>query len=207
MDKSDVVKDFKKFIGRKKFTTVLADPPWQFTNRTGKMAPEHKRLNRYSTLSLEEIKSLPVGDICTEKAHLYLWIPNALIQEGLETMRDWGFQYKSNIVWQKIRKDGEPDGRGVGFYFRNTTELILFGVKGKGFRTLQPGRSQVNVIKSRKREHSRKPDEQYEIIENCSPGKYLELFGRGKRKNWTVWGDQSTNYDIDWNTYKHNSKK
>ena len=207
MDKSGVVKDFKKFIGRKKFTTVLADPPWQFTNRTGKMAPEHKRLNRYSTLTLEEIKSLPVGDICTEKAHLYLWIPNALIQEGLETMRDWGFQYKSNIVWQKIRKDGEPDGRGVGFYFRNTTELILFGVKGKGFRTLQPGRSQVNVIKSRKREHSRKPDEQYEIIENCSPGKYLELFGRGKRKNWTVWGDQSTNYDIDWNTYKHNSKK
>lgn len=207
MDESGVVKDFKKFIGRKKFTTVLADPPWQFSNRTGKMAPEHKRLNRYSTLSLEEIKSLPVGDICTEKAHLYLWIPNALIQEGLETMKDWGFQYKSNIVWQKIRKDGEPDGRGVGFYFRNTTELILFGVKGKGFRTLQPGRSQVNVIKSRKREHSRKPDEQYEIIENCSPGKYLELFGRGKRKNWTVWGDQSSNYDIDWNTYKYNSKK
>ena len=131
MDKSDVVKDFKKFIGRKKFTTVLADPPWQFTNRTGKMAPEHKRLNRYSTLSLEEIKSLPVGDICTEKAHLYLWIPNALIQEGLETMRDWGFQYKSNIVWQKIRKDGEPDGRGVGFYFRNTTELILFPLNSR----------------------------------------------------------------------------
>ena len=67
-------------------------------------------------------------------------------------MEEWGFTYKSNIVWQKIRKDGEPDGRGVGFYFRNTTELILFGVKGKGFRTLQPGRTQVNVIKSRKRD-------------------------------------------------------
>lgn len=207
MDKSDLVKEFKKSIGRSKYTTVLADPPWQFTNRTGKMAPEHKRLNRYSTLTLDEIKSLPVSDVCTEKAHLYLWIPNALIQEGLDTMREWGFQYKSNIIWQKIRKDGEPDGRGVGFYFRNTTEIILFGIKGKGFRTLQPGRSQVNVIKSRKREHSRKPDEQYELIESCSPGKYLELFGRGKRKNWKVWGDQSNEYDIDWNTYKHNSKK
>ena len=207
MDNSNLVREFKKSIGRTKYTTVLADPPWQFTNRTGKMAPEHKRLNRYSTLSLDEIKSLPVSDVCTEKAHLYLWIPNALIQEGLDTMREWGFQYKSNIVWQKIRKDGEPDGRGVGFYFRNTTEIILFGVKGKGFRTLQPGRSQVNVIKSRKREHSRKPDEQYKLIESCSPGKYLELFGRGGRKKWKVWGDQSNEYDIDWNTYKHNSKK
>lgn len=207
MDNSNLVREFKKSIGRTKYTTVLADPPWQFTNRTGKMAPEHKRLNRYSTLSLDEIKSLPVSDVCTEKAHLYLWIPNALIQEGLDTMREWGFQYKSNIVWQKIRKDGEPDGRGVGFYFRNTTEIILFGVKGKGFRTLQPGRSQVNVIKSRKREHSRKPDEQYKLIESCSPGKYLELFGRGGRKKWKVWGDQSNEYDIDWDTYKHNSKK
>ena len=206
MDNSNLVREFKKSIGRTKYTTVLADPPWQFTNRTGKMAPEHKRLNRYSTLSLDEIKSLPVSDVCTEKAHLYLWIPNALIQEGLDTMREWGFQYKSNIVWQKIRKDGEPDGRGVGFYFRNTTEIILFGVKGKGFRTLQPGRSQVNVIKSRKREHSRKPDEQYKLIESCSPGKYLELFGRGGRKKWKVWGDQSNEYDIDWDTYKHNSK-
>ena len=207
MINNDLIKEFKKSLGTNKYTTVLADPPWQFTNRTGKMAPEHKRLNRYSTLTIEEIKSLPVSDICKEKAHLYLWIPNALIQEGLETMKDWGFEYKSNIVWQKVRKDGEPDGRGVGFYFRNTTELILFGVKGKGFRTLQPGRRQVNVIKSRKREHSRKPDEQYEIIESCSPGKYLELFGRGKRKNWKVWGDQSNDYEIDWKTYKHNSKK
>lgn len=207
LSNNDIGEDFLAFAGRKKFTTVLADPPWQFQNRTGKVAPENKKLNRYSTLSLDEIKSLPVGEVCTEKAHLYLWIPNALIKEGLETMEEWGFTYKSNIVWQKIRKDGEPDGRGVGFYFRNTTELILFGVKGKGFRTLQPGRTQVNVIKSRKREHSRKPDEQYEIIESCSPGKYLELFGRGKRKGWTVWGNQAEDYEIDWKTYKHNSSE
>ena len=120
-------------------------------------------------------------------------------------MKSWGFQYKSNIIWQKIRKDGEPDGRGVGFYFRNTTEMLLFGVKGKNVRTLKPGRTQVNVIKSQKREHSRKPDEQYKIIEGCSWGPYLELFARGKRKKWTVWGNESKFYNINWKTYKNNS--
>ena len=203
--KSKKNKILKKKLPKKKFSTVLADPPWQFQNKTGKIAPEHKRLNRYSTLGLEDIKALPVDQVTGERCHLYLWVPNALIEEGLQVMKAWGFKYKSNIVWQKIRKDGEPDGRGVGFYFRNTTELILFGVKGKNVRTLKPGRTQVNVIKSRKREHSRKPDEQYQIIENCSWGPYLELFARGKRKNWTVWGDQSDFYSIDWKTYKHNS--
>jgi len=186
--------------------TVLADPPWQFANRTGKMAPEHKRLNRYATLTLSEIKEIPVSIACADRCHLYLWVPNALLREGLEVMQAWGFAYKTNIVWHKIRKDGGPDGRGVGFYFRNTTELILFGIRG-GLRTLQPGRRQVNIIKSRKREHSRKPDELYSIIEACSPGPYLELFARGQfSKKWLVWGDQSTKYEPDWPTYANHSK-
>ena len=194
-------------LPKKKFSTILADPPWQFQNSTGKIAPEHKRLNRYPTLDLEKIKELPVNEISKDRCHLYLWVPNALVNEGLEVMKSWGFKYKSNIIWQKIRKDGEPDGRGVGFYFRNTTEMLLFGVKGKNIRTLKPGRTQVNVIKSQKREHSRKPDEQYKIIESCSWGPYLELFARGKRKNWTVWGNESKFYKINWNTYKSNSQK
>ena len=192
-------------LPKKKFSTILADPPWQFQNSTGKIAPEHKRLNRYPTLDLEKIKALPVDEISNDRCHLYLWVPNALVSEGLDVMKSWGFQYKSNIIWQKIRKDGEPDGRGVGFYFRNTTEMLLFGVKGKNVRTLKPGRTQVNVIKSRKREHSRKPDEQYKIIEGCSWGPYLELFARGKRKNWTVWGNEAKFYSINWKTYKNNS--
>jgi N6-adenosine-specific RNA methylase IME4 len=112
-----------------------------------------------------------------------------LILEGLEVMRRWGFTYKTNLVWYKVRKDGGPDGRGVGFYFRNVTELVLFGVRGH-LRTLPPGRRQVNVIVSRKREHSRKPDEQYDIIEACSPGPYLELFARHSRPGWTQWGNE-----------------
>ncbi len=172
------------------FSTILADPPWRFSNRTGKVAPEHKRLGRYSTMSLEEIMAMPVADIAATNAHLYLWVPNALLPEGLEVMKAWGFRYVSNIIWAKRRKDGGPDGRGVGFYFRNVTEILLFGVKGS-MRTLAPGRSQVNMIETRKREHSRKPDEQYDLIESCSPGPYLELFARYPREHWVVWGNEA----------------
>lgn len=186
------------------YKTILVDPPWRFNNSTGKVAPEHRRLSRYQTLSLKEIQDLPVNSITDETAHLYLWVPNALLAEGLETMKKWGFTYKTNIIWFKIRKDGGADGRGVGFYFRNVTEMVLFGVKGK-MRTLNPGRTQVNIIQSRKREHSRKPDELYDIIEACSPGPYLELFARGRRKGWTVWGNQADDYEPTWSTYAYNS--
>lgn len=198
--------DLLNEVGRRKFYTVLADPPWQFTNRTGKMAPEHKRLSRYPTMSLQEIKDLPVEAIVKDTAHLYLWVPNALLAEGLEVMDHWGFTYKTNLIWYKVRKDGGPDRRGVGFYFRNVTEMILFGVRGKNARTLQPGRSQENIISSRKREHSRKPDEQYDLIESCSPGPYLEMFARGPRKGWFVWGNQSDEYTPDWDTYSNHSQ-
>jgi N6-adenosine-specific RNA methylase IME4 len=184
----------------------MADPPWQFMNRTGKVAPEHKRLNRYGTMELDAIKALPVAKACEPTAHLYLWVPNALLPEGIEVLRAWGFTYKANVVWHKIRKDGGSDGRGVGFYFRNVTELILFGTRGKNARTLDPGRSQVNYISSRKREHSRKPDEQYPLIESCSPGPYLEMFGRGVRPKWTTWGNQADeSYEPTWKTYGYNS--
>ncbi len=191
----------------RKFSTVLADPPWRFQNRTGKMAPEHKRLARYNTMTLDDICALPVDEVVAEPAHLYLWVPNALLTEGLEVMQAWGFTYKTNVVWHKIRKDGGPDGRGVGFYFRNVTELVLFGTRGKDARTLAPGRRQVNIIKTRKREHSRKPDELYEIIEACSREAYLELFARGTRPNWTSWGNQaSDDYYPSWDTYANHSQ-
>jgi N6-adenosine-specific RNA methylase IME4 len=198
--------DLLKEVGKRKFSTVLADPPWQFTNKTGKMAPEHKRLKRYSTMSLQEIKDLPVEAIVNDVAHLYLWVPNALLKEGLQVMEHWGFTYKTNLIWYKIRKDGGPDRRGVGFYFRNVTEIILYGVRGKKARTLQPGRTQENIISSRKREHSRKPDEQYKIIESCSWGPKIELFARGPRKGWFSWGNQAEDYSPTWATYPNNSK-
>lgn len=170
------------------FGTILADPPWRFSNRTGKVAPEHGRLRRYATMSFTEIRELPVARHAKDASHLYLWVPNALIKEGIQTLEAWGFAYKTNIVWEKVRKDGGPDGRGVGFYFRNVTELVLFGVRGK-LRTRAAGRRQVNFLATQKREHSRKPDELYDVIEACSPGPYLELFARSPRSGWTQWGD------------------
>jgi len=203
---SSAAADLLESVGARTFATVLADPPWQFTNRTGKMAPEHKRLRRYPTMALQEIKELPVSAFLAASAHLYLWVPNALLAAGLEVLAAWGFTYKTNIIWYKIRKDGGPDRRGVGFYFRNVTEMLLFGVRGKNARTLAPGRTQENIIIAPKREHSRKPDEQYRLIEACNPGPYIELFARGARPGWFAWGDQSQGYAPDWPTYANHSQ-
>lgn len=207
---TSTIDDLRRCAGRRKFNTIYADPPWQFQNRTGKVAPENKKLNRYPTMKLEDIKKLPVSDLTGDKAHLYLWVPNALLPDGLAVMDAWGFEYKGNIVWEKVRKDGQPDGRGVGFYFRNVTELLLFGIKKKSApnRTLAPARSQVNLIRTIKREHSRKPDEIIPIIEACSNGPRLEMFARGTRKGWIMWGNQATDdYEPDWKTYKNHTKK
>ena len=176
-----------------RFATILADPPWRFQNRTGKVAPEHRRLRRYRTMTLDEICALPVAAHAEPRSHLYLWVPNALLEEGLAVMKAWGFRYKTNLVWYKTRKDGGPDGRGVGFYVRNVTELLLFGVRGR-MRTLAPGRRQVNLFSTRKCEHSRKPHETYRIIEACSPGPHLELFAREPVPGWTQWGDELETY-------------
>ena len=206
MAMSETARELSEYLGGRRFGTILADPPWRFANRTGKVAPEHRRLSRYGTMSVEEICALPVEDHVENVAHCYLWVPNAQLPNGLEVLKAWGFAYKTNLIWHKVRKDGGSDGRGVGFYFRNVTEMILFGVRGKNARTLPPGRRQVNLLASRKREHSRKPDEQYEIIESCSGGPYLELFGRGRRANWIVWGDQARDdYAPSWDTYGYNS--
>lgn len=171
------------------YSTVLADPPWRFNNRGGKASPEHKRLHRYKTLSFQEIKNLPVESLSRSQSHLYLWCPNSFLKEGIEVVESWGFVYKTNIVWYKTRKDGGPDRRGCGFYFRGVTENLLFGVRGS-LQTLKPGRTQPNIILECKREHSRKPEGAYTLIESCSPGPYLELFARYQRDGWASWGDQ-----------------
>lgn len=194
--------DFASWLKGARFGAILADPPWKFINSTGKVAPEHRRLSRYPTLALEDIQAIPVADAAAPCCHLYLWVPNALLAEGLAVMAAWGFRYKANLVWHKTRKDGGSDGRGVGFYFRNVTELVLFGTRGKHARTLAPGRRQVNFIAAQKREHSRKPDELYPIIEACSTGPFLELFARGTRPGWAGWGNQADDDRPSWPTYR-----
>ena len=207
-DLTSTIENLQRFTQGKKYNTIYADPPWQFQNRTGKVAPEHKRLTRYETMTISEIKKLPIEDIAADKAQLYLWVPNALLPDGLAVMDAWGFEYKANIVWEKVRKDGGPDGRGVGFYFRNVTELLLLKKKKKSApnRTLQPARSQVNLIRTMKREHSRKPDEIVPIIEACSQGPRIELFARGVREGWDMWGNQAVaDYEPTWDTYANHT--
>lgn len=205
-DLERTIADFRRYTAGKTYKTIYADPPWQFQNRTGKVAPEHRRLNRYGTMRLEEIKQLPVAEVAAERSHLYLWVPNALLPEGLEVMKAWGFSYKTNIIWEKVRKDGMPDGRGVGFYFRNVTEILLFGIRGGKNRTLDAGRTQVNLIRAIKREHSRKPDEFAALIESCSSAPFLEMFARGNRQNWDMWGNQAAeDYEPTWNTYANHT--
>jgi N6-adenosine-specific RNA methylase IME4 len=172
-----------------KFGCILADPPWPFRNRTGKIGPEHKRLHRYRTMTLKDIHRLPVGDLSAEKSHLWLWSPLSMIEEATLVMYSWGWTYKTAMVWEKIRGDGQPDGRCCGFYMRTCTELLLLGVRGR-LRTGPDGRRMTNVLRTRKREHSRKPDEVYERLEKLSPGPHLELFARHPRPGWTSWGDQ-----------------
>lgn len=205
---NETIENFLNYCGDKKYSTIYADPPWRFQNRTGKVAPEHKRLSRYETLTVDEIKKIPVSQVAADRSHLYLWVPNALLPEGLAVMEAWGYDYKSNLIWEKVRKDGQPDGRGVGFYFRNVTEILLFGIRGDKNRTLDPARSQVNLIRTMKREHSRKPDEMVELIERCSPGPFLEMFARGNREGWDMWGNQATDeYEPTWNTYANHTTK
>ena len=194
-----------------RFGAILVDPPWRFANRTGKIAPEHRRLARYPTMSVAELKQLPVVDLAREQSHLYLWCPNALLAEGLSVMQAWGFTYKTNLIWYKVRKDGGPDGRGVGFYFRNVTEMVLFGIRGR-LRTLSPGRRQTNIIVHRKREHSRKPPTLHQIVTQCSPEPRLELFSRDRVAGWEHWGNevdsyektrvQRPGYEWDWQGYR-----
>ena len=202
----DTISNLRQFAQGRTFCTIYADPPWQFQNRTGKVAPEHRRLNRYATMTVADIKALPVCELAADRSHLYLWVPNALLPDGLDVMRAWGFEYKTNIGWEKVRHDGQPDGRGVGFYFRNVTEILVFGIRGTSNRTLAPARSQINLIRTVKREHSRKPDELVSLIEACSPGPYLEMFARGDRNGWAMWGNQAVaDYEPTWNTYANHT--
>ncbi|ANO02081.1 MT-A70 family methyltransferase [Mycobacteroides immunogenum] len=172
------------------FKCVLADPPWRFGNRRSGMSPESGLRPRYATMALDDICDMPVQSILAQDAHLYLWVPSAMLPDGLKVMQRWGFRYTTSITWLKTRLDGEPDGSGVGWYFRNAAELLLFGVRGS-LRTLPAGRSMPNVIAARRREHSRKPVEQYWLIEQSSPGPRVELFAREERPGWVSWGDES----------------
>lgn len=157
----------------KKYRTILADPPWDINQRGKRGAIQH-----YDLMSLDRIKAMPIADLCEDNSHLYLWVPNGLLQEGLDVVKAWGFTFRSPIYWIKPRL-------GLGNYIRNASETMLFATRGKA-----PVRfhAQPNWLFCPLQKHSQKPEEQYAIIERLSHGPYLELFARHRQPGWDCWG-------------------
>ena len=157
------------------FATILVDPPW----------PLQGGEKYYRTISLARIKALPVGSLAARDAHLWLWTTNALLPKAYEVAEAWGFTVRSPLTWVKFRL-----GLGGRYQLRNATEQLLFCTRG---RAPLGSRSQPTWFNAPVAEHSRKPAEQFAIIERVSPGPYLELFARRRPESnqpWAVWGDQ-----------------
>jgi N6-adenosine-specific RNA methylase IME4 len=161
-----------------KFSTIYADPPWEYDNTSSRGAAT----NHYRTLDVETLKSLPISRLCADNAHLHLWTTNAFLWEAAEILHAWGFTYKSCFVWVKPQL-------GMGNYWRVSHEFMLLGVRGRMPFTDNMQRS---WLLCRRRRHSQKPYAVRALIEKVSPGPYLELFGREELPgtSWTVFGDQ-----------------
>jgi N6-adenosine-specific RNA methylase IME4 len=157
------------------YRTILADPPWDIQQRGHLGADRH-----YPLMSVEQVCALRVDQLSEADAHLWLWVTNASLHAGKSVMESWGFSYRSCLTWIKPRF-------GLGVYLRNQTEHVLLGVRGKA-PVLFHG--QGTWFYAPVQEHSHKPEEQYAIIERCSPGPYLELFARRKRLGWDAWGNE-----------------
>ena len=171
----------------KKYNIIYADPPWKYKESWG-----NGQVN-YKTLTTEDIKNLPVKEITEDQAHLYLWVTNPFINEGLQICKSWGFEYKTLITWIKTYKDGTPE-MGMGYYFRGCTEHIIFGVKGKMKIKNKITRNMFYAVNSRN--HSQKPSCVKDMIVNCSGDlPRIELFAREETDGWDCWGDDTKKFN------------
>lgn len=177
------------------FRTVLADPPWmeQGQGRTPRGANAHYGLLRTDEI-IRTMASADVWGRVADRAHMYLWATNNHLTDALKVMDALGFRHVTAITWAKMARDGQgwkAQHPGLGQYFCGLTEHMLFGVRGPAARP-DPADRGVTLLTAPRREHSRKPDEQYGLIERVSPGPRLEMFARGPaRPGWTTWGDQA----------------
>ena len=166
----------------KKYNIVYADPPWQYKESWGNGQVG------YDTMTNDDICKLPVRNILADQAHLYLWVTNPFLAEGLEICKEWGFEYKTLITWVKTYSNGKPE-MGMGYYFRGCTEHIIFGVKGKMKCKNKTTKNMFQAVNSSR--HSEKPHQVREMIVNSSGDlPRIELFARHKFKGWDAWGNQ-----------------
>jgi len=181
-------RDAAALAGVTAYNVIYADPPWAYDNQNESWGPASLH---YSGMALAELVKLPkeINLTVAADAVLFLWSTNPFLNEALELMEAWDFEYKTNLVWAKT----EHRQRGTGFYVRGRHELLLLGTRGS-FTPLEQHISPPigSVIMAPLREHSRKPDEVYDLIEKLYPGcRYMELFARGQRNGWDAWGNQA----------------
>lgn len=172
----DCVTELSDLTGRK-FGTIYADPPWRYGNTATRAAAG----NHYATMTVDEICDMPISSLAATDAHIHLWVTNAFLFEAPRIFEAWGFDYRGMLVWVKPQM-------GLGNYWRVSHELLLLGVRGNAKRFND--HSKRSTFEARRTKHSRKPDVVRRIIEDVSPGPYLELFGRTAVDNWTVYGNE-----------------
>lgn len=175
----------------KKYSCILADPPWKFKPYSAKGITSKGAEGQYPCMTIDEIKDLPVCDIADNDCFLFLWATFPMLSEALEVMKAWGFTYKTGAAWHKTTKNGK-DAFGTGYVFRSAAELLLVGTRGKP-KVLN--RSTRNIIHGVVREHSRKPDEQYAFIESLCDGERIELFARQSWNGWDCWGNETDKFE------------
>jgi len=178
-------------MNSKKYKTLVIDPPWSEVGggKIKRGAQKHYSVMKTPAIIATILQSEPFKHI-NEDAHLYLWVTNSFLKDGLKVMEALGFTYKTNWVWAK-------DRFGLGQYHRGQHELCLFGVRGKGYNVKTDSKSISSLITAKRRAHSQKPEEFYDMIEKRSIGPYIDMFHRGKARNsqWDVWGNEAVQED------------
>lgn len=162
-----------------KYRTIVADPPWHYDNRA--TDETHRGRLPYASMTLDEIRALPVSEWAAADAVLWLWTTNAHIEHAFGVARAWGFEPKTILTWAK-------DRMGLGDWLRGQTEHCLMAGRGRPLLTLT---NETTLLHGRRTEHSRKPDTFYELVERVSPGPHLEMFARRRRFGWDVWGNEA----------------
>ena len=178
-------------MNNKKYKTLVIDPPWSEVGGGKIKRGDQKNCSVMKTpVFIESIKQSKPFNCINEDAHLYLWVTNSFLQDGLKVMKELGFVYKTNWVWVK-------DRFGLGQYHRGQHELVLFGTRGKGYNVKTETKSIASVVTAKRRAHSQKPEEFYDMVENRSIGPYIDMFHRGKARNmqWDIWGHEAIQDD------------
>jgi N6-adenosine-specific RNA methylase IME4 len=186
-------------IGTKKYPVIYADPPWRFAAYSEK-GEGRSAIAHYDCMNIEELCALPVSDMAEKDCILFLWTTDPFLPHGIELVKSWGFTYKTvAFYWAKINKGADKEAlaeddffTGLGYWTRANIEPCLLATRGHPKRVSKKVRK---LIISPRREHSRKPDEIYERIEELAEGPYLELFARSSRDGWQSWGDQLSLFD------------